>query len=83
MDWCVVYDFVFDRLRAVRQDLVIQGLSSADSIMVLEPIVRFHSYAGYRYECYPAAFQFLVTVKQRNKLSLSLATGHCPVCGCL
>ncbi|PNF30649.1 hypothetical protein B7P43_G06113 [Cryptotermes secundus] len=48
MEWCIVYDFVFDRLRAVRQDLVIQGLGSVDSIMVLEPTVRFHSYAGYR-----------------------------------
>lgn len=48
IEWCIVYDFVFDRLRAVRQDLVIQGLGSVDSIKVLEPIVRFHSYAGYR-----------------------------------
>jgi hypothetical protein len=52
MKWCLVYDFVFDRLRAVRQDLVMQGLGSVDSIKVLEPIVRFHSYAGYRYEWY-------------------------------
>jgi hypothetical protein len=50
MEWSIVYDFIFDRLRAVRQDLVIQGLGSVDSFKVLEPIVRFHSYAGYRYE---------------------------------
>ncbi|XP_021927032.1 SAC3 domain-containing protein 1 isoform X2 [Zootermopsis nevadensis] len=48
VDWCTVYDFVFDRLRAVRQDLVIQGLGCVESIPILEPTVRFHSYAGYR-----------------------------------
>jgi hypothetical protein len=47
-DWCVVYDFVFDRLRAVRQDMVIQDVGSFDGMMILEPIVRFHGYAGYR-----------------------------------
>ncbi|PSN34740.1 hypothetical protein C0J52_23123 [Blattella germanica] len=49
LDWCVVYDFVFDRLRAVRQDLVVQGFDSRDCIRILEPIVLFHCYAGYRH----------------------------------
>jgi SAC3 domain-containing protein 1 len=52
IDWCVVYDFVFDRLRAVRQDMVIQDVGSVDGMMILEPIVRFHGYAGYRYGQY-------------------------------
>lgn len=53
-----VYDFVFDRLRAVRQDMVIQGIVGADAIDILEKIVRFHLYASYRYNCF---FNNLVT----------------------
>jgi hypothetical protein len=69
MEWCIVYDFVFDRLRAVRQDLVIQGLGSVDSIKVLEPIVRFHCYAGYRYEWYSMPLESLIIFKLTNGLS--------------
>ncbi|KAK7096002.1 SAC3 domain-containing protein 1-like isoform X1 [Littorina saxatilis] len=47
-DWCHVYDYVFDRLRAVRQDAVLQGLDGPHLITILEHIVRFHVYAGYR-----------------------------------
>ncbi|KAF4532472.1 hypothetical protein B566_EDAN003048, partial [Ephemera danica] len=48
-DWVIVYEFVADRLRAVRQDMVIQGLISGDdSLLVLEAMVLFHIYAGYR-----------------------------------
>lgn len=46
--WCVIYDFVWDRLRAVRQDMVIQGLKCSRCIKIYERIVRFHCYAGYR-----------------------------------
>ncbi|XP_059168226.1 SAC3 domain-containing protein 1-like [Physella acuta] len=46
--WNNVYDFVFDRLRAVRQDMVIQGIVGVDAIELLEKIVRFHLYAAYR-----------------------------------
>ncbi|XP_021366328.1 SAC3 domain-containing protein 1-like [Mizuhopecten yessoensis] len=46
--WSVLYDFVFDRLRAVRQDMVIQSIGGCDGIELLEKIVRFHIYAGYR-----------------------------------
>jgi SAC3/GANP family len=43
-----VYDFVADRLRAVRKDLIIQGLHDLDVLPVLEPMVIFHVYSGYR-----------------------------------
>ncbi|KAI8786069.1 SAC3 domain-containing protein 1 [Biomphalaria glabrata] len=46
--WNIVYEFVFDRLRAVRQDMVIQGITGTDAICLLEQIVRFHLYAAYR-----------------------------------
>ncbi|XP_033724960.1 SAC3 domain-containing protein 1-like isoform X2 [Pecten maximus] len=46
--WSDLYDFVFDRLRAVRQDMVIQSIGGHDGIELLEKIVRFHIYAGYR-----------------------------------
>nr|CAD7395133.1 unnamed protein product [Timema poppensis] len=48
MEWSTLYQFVFDRLRAVRQDMVIQGVEASDSITLLELIVRFHAYAGFR-----------------------------------
>lgn len=46
--WNVVYDFIFDRLRAVRQDMVIQNIGGENAIEILEKITRFHIYAGYR-----------------------------------
>ncbi|CAG5134377.1 unnamed protein product, partial [Candidula unifasciata] len=46
--WSSVYEFVFDRLRAVRQDMVIQDITGTDAICLLEQIVRFHVYASYR-----------------------------------
>ncbi|RUS70233.1 hypothetical protein EGW08_022004 [Elysia chlorotica] len=46
--WSVVYEFVFDRLRAVRQDMVMQGIVGRDAINILEQVVRFHLYASYR-----------------------------------
>ncbi|XP_063930621.1 SAC3 domain-containing protein 1 [Zophobas morio] len=46
--WHVVYDFITDRLLAVRQDMVVQNISKAESITILQPIVRFHAYAAYQ-----------------------------------
>ncbi|KAL2744532.1 germinal-center associated nuclear protein [Vespula maculifrons] len=48
VDWVHIYDFTFDRLRAIRQDLVIQRIGTIMSIQILEPIVRFHTYAAQR-----------------------------------
>ncbi|XP_036378505.1 SAC3 domain-containing protein 1 [Megalops cyprinoides] len=46
--WNEVYDFVFDRLRCVRQDMVIQRVSGPECVAVLERTVRFLLYASYR-----------------------------------
>ncbi|KAK3519188.1 hypothetical protein QTP70_022134 [Hemibagrus guttatus] len=46
--WTEVYSFVFDRLRSVRQDMVIQRVSGRKCVAVLERTVRFHLYASYR-----------------------------------
>ncbi|GFS00344.1 SAC3 domain-containing protein 1-like [Elysia marginata] len=46
--WSSVYEFVFDRLRAVRQDMVMQGIVGRDAISILEQVVRFHLFASYR-----------------------------------
>lgn len=43
-----VYSFVFDRLRSVKQDMIIQRLSGKDCVAILELTVRFHIYASYR-----------------------------------
>lgn len=42
------YDFIFDRLRAVRQEIVIQNLNESLTIELLEPIIMFLAYSLYR-----------------------------------
>lgn len=42
------FDFIFDRLRAVRQEIVIQNLSDSLTIELLEPIIMFLAYSLYR-----------------------------------
>lgn len=44
----VVYDFVFDRLRAVRQEIVMQNYNAYQTIKLLEPMVMFLSYSRYQ-----------------------------------
>lgn len=46
--WIVKYDFIMDRLRSVRQDMVIQNVSRAHQIVILQPVIRFHAYAAYK-----------------------------------
>ncbi|XP_034561470.1 SAC3 domain-containing protein 1 [Notolabrus celidotus] len=46
--WIEVYSFVFDRLRGVKQDMIIQRVSGLDCVAVLEPTVRFLIYSSYR-----------------------------------
>ncbi|XP_008300771.1 SAC3 domain-containing protein 1 isoform X2 [Stegastes partitus] len=46
--WTEVYSFVFDRLRGVKQDMIIQRVSGLDCVAILERTVRFHIYASYR-----------------------------------
>jgi len=42
-----VYHFVFDRLRAVRQDLVVQRVKNNTSMSILSTCVRFHLLFGH------------------------------------
>lgn len=46
--WTEVYSFVFDRLRAVKQDMIIQRVSGRECVAILEPTVRFLIYASFR-----------------------------------
>ncbi|XP_018331479.1 germinal-center associated nuclear protein [Agrilus planipennis] len=46
--WHVVYAFITDRLRAVRQDMIIQRISRSYCVAILQPIIGFHAYAAYR-----------------------------------
>ena len=50
------YDFVFDRLRAVRQDMVVQRLVDANCLYILERCVHFYAYSHYTWhqqQCSP------------------------------
>lgn len=44
----VVYDFIFDRLRAVRQEIVMQNLDEKVTIELMEPMCMFLAYSLYR-----------------------------------
>ncbi|CAG9859318.1 unnamed protein product [Phyllotreta striolata] len=47
--WIVKYDFIADRLRSVRQDMIIQNTSRAHQIVILQPIIRFYAVAAYMF----------------------------------
>lgn len=42
------YSFVFDRLRSVKQDMIIQRVSGFKCVAILERTVRFLIYGSYR-----------------------------------
>ncbi|XP_058125248.1 germinal-center associated nuclear protein isoform X2 [Anopheles coustani] len=42
------YEFIFDRMRAIRQEVVIQDLPAAETLPLLKPIVRFLCLSAYR-----------------------------------
>ncbi|KAJ3599254.1 hypothetical protein NHX12_033217 [Muraenolepis orangiensis] len=46
--WTEAYNFVFDRLRSVRQDMIIQRTAGPDCVAVLERTVRLLVYASFR-----------------------------------
>lgn len=45
----VAYDFIFDRLRAVRQEMVMQNFNAKVTVRFMEPIVMFLAFSSYRY----------------------------------
>lgn len=47
--WPDVYEFVSDRLRAVRQDMVVENLDAEKSILLLESMIPFYAEAEYRW----------------------------------
>lgn len=47
--WSRIHEFVFDRIRAIRQDITIQRLNIPTSILLYEPIVKFYIYSNERY----------------------------------
>ena len=42
------YDFIFDRTRAIRQEIVMQNFSCEKTLRILEPIVMFLSFSLFR-----------------------------------
>lgn len=42
VSWAEIHDFVFDRTRCIRQDLMYQRLSDDQAIAITERCVRFH-----------------------------------------
>ncbi|XP_073836055.1 SAC3 domain-containing protein 1 [Musca autumnalis] len=44
----IVYDFIFDRLRSVRQEIIMQDYSAKQTIKLLEPMIMFLSYSRYK-----------------------------------
>ncbi|XP_031640631.1 germinal-center associated nuclear protein [Contarinia nasturtii] len=44
----VAYDFIFDRLRAIRQEIVIQDFDEITTIELIEPMIMFLAYSLYR-----------------------------------
>lgn len=51
LDYCLVYEFVFDRLRAVRQDLVIQSITDGTTVYILEQCIQFYLTSSARLVC--------------------------------
>lgn len=43
-----IYEFIFDRMRAIRQDMVIQSFNDETNRSFLEPIIMFMAYSMYR-----------------------------------
>lgn len=46
--WKTIYCFMFDRIRAIRQDLVIQGITGKIAVEIFEKTCRFHILSGYK-----------------------------------
>uniref|UniRef100_A0A914W233 SAC3/GANP/THP3 conserved domain-containing protein n=1 Tax=Plectus sambesii TaxID=2011161 RepID=A0A914W233_9BILA len=48
--WTLVYEFVADRLRAIRQDMIIQRMNPLHTLELLEAMIPFYFIAEYRCE---------------------------------
>ena len=76
-----VYDFLFDRLRAVRQDLTLQTLQTVPdsvSLTVLACCVRFHLVFGLLLRCSPTFSHHLNSQHQLDCLKSCLLLRPAP-----
>lgn len=46
--WHMIYGFIFDRTRAIRQELVVQRITGSTAVEILEKTCRFHILSGYK-----------------------------------
>lgn len=46
--WQMIYLFIFDRTRAIRQDLVVQRITGRPVVEIFEKTCRFHILSGYK-----------------------------------
>lgn len=46
--WNMIYWFIFDRTRAIRQDLVVQRITGKPVVEIFEKACRFHIFSGYK-----------------------------------
>lgn len=70
------YDFIFDRLRAVRQEIVMQDVDEIATIALIEPMIMFLAYSIYRcvYIIYFFIFLFFVSI---GRYQIMLKNIHC------
>lgn len=45
--WTTIYHFVFDRIRAIRQDIVVQRIQDQSAVEILEKAARFLIFSGF------------------------------------
>lgn len=63
------YDFIFDRLRAVRQEIVMQDFDELATIEIIEPMIMFLTYSLYRFVClHHFFFAFLLELQKKNNV---------------
>lgn len=48
LPWALVYQFVYDRLQAIRQDLCVQGVRNSMALQIYQAAARFYVYAHYK-----------------------------------
>lgn len=66
-DWMYISGFVFDRLKSIRQDMIIQQIEGRRCIEILEGSVRFLIYSMYQLTCVNKDY----TIKQPMEVILS------------
>ena len=54
-----LYDFIFDRLRSIRQDMVVQSVSDSIQLEILATCVRFHLIFGHHLTKLPTFSQHI------------------------